>query len=230
MENKKHLIAAQAFILMCALALPFISLYCQEKSPTTNRHTTRAVRTKQTRDPRVLTRKRPAAAQPTAQIEEPAQQAPTAIEQETDDTDITEPLTTTQQVQAAMYPNTWNWYSTFAPLLLASLYKGSETGISSFTSTLIKMFVTRRKAMQAKEELLQDLALKPENYLTMIPPKDALEIVDTLQELDKKTSVTAIMATGAYVGMLNTAIPMLGILMGSAVKIALQMLMPADNS
>ena len=53
---------------------------------------------------------------------------------------------------------------------------------------------------------------------------------DKLVKIEKQTSIPAIVGTGAYIGLINTAVLVMGTLMGSAIGNALQMLMPVEKS
>jgi len=264
MKKNNNLIAAQALLMLCTFALPFISLYCQD-APRQIRRVSRS-QGPRTTTPRSISRKRPvrtSAAPTTAEPEiedavEPAVQTPTTESTE----ENTEPTSHTQQTQAAAQPanTSTSWYNTLVPIFLATLYKGSTTGIKELTDAVVKLFIARREVLTKREELekekeqlnllaylstdegRQKLKTLPQEEQEVykewqtISSKDISKITTALSskesklaKIEKQTSIPAIVGTGAYIGLINTAVLVMGTLMGSAIGSALQMLMPADK-
>jgi hypothetical protein len=232
MKNN-NLIVAQAFMLLCAFALPFISLYCQDKPRKLTRIPKYKYRQMATQKKKFITTDPiPAPELATENTDAPpTQKVPTTASQETEDASTQENTTISsdETKQAQINPQAQrpqiSWYNKFAPLLLAALYKGSETGINAFVNSIVKLFTKRR-------DTLIELEKQKEKYIATIPEenkKEEIQQIDTQLKEFKKTSLSSIAATGIYTGMLNTAVPMMGILMGSTIKIALQMLMPVEN-
>ena len=272
MEKNNNLIAAQVFIMLCAFALPFISLYCQE-APRQIRRVSRAQRPKPTA-PRTFSRKRTVSTSPTLTTTEPetedavepTQETPSVEDKETIDTatpEIPTPGPDAQQTQAVTATaSTWGgWYTALAPLVLASIYKASTTGIKQLTDAVVKLFIARRDVLAKREELekekaqldslnaslaylsteegrkkLQALPEQDQEMYKTIPKyisKMATALSskeDKLVKVEKQTSIPAIVGTGAYIGLINTAVLVMGTLMGSVIGNALQMLMPVEKS
>lgn len=272
MEKNNNLIAAQAFIMLCAFALPFISLYCQE-APRQIRRVSRAQRPKST-TPRSFRRKRSVSTSPaltttepeTQEAVEPTQETPTVEDKEATDSatpEIPTPGPDAQQVQAATADSsTWGgWYTALAPLVLASIYKASTTGIKQLTDAVVKLFIARRDVLAKREELEKEKEAL--NLLAYISTNEGQQALKTLSEqeqeaysrwqttspkdisswkkellgkeskltkVEKQTSIPAIVGTGAYIGLINTAVLVMGTLMGSVIGNALQMLMPVEKS
>jgi hypothetical protein len=222
MKNNNKIIALQACILLCTFALPFISLYCQEKPRQLKKAPLRRRR---------LSEIKKSQATPTTQPEVKKTDEPT---QETPETTEIEAITQTeepQQTQTALIPRTsTSWHNKFTPLLLAMIYQGSETGIAAFTKAMIKLFTTRKTTLEAleKEKKAQEKLISQEPIKDQLFLKQKLE--KEVQQIQQSVSLPTILQASLYMGMLNTAVPIMGLLMGSAVKVALQMLMPAQPS
>ncbi|HLW72618.1 MAG TPA: hypothetical protein VKR54_01075 [Candidatus Babeliales bacterium] len=242
MERKNSLIAAQALIILCTLALPFISIYCQEKLIRTNKTAAeqRPMRRKAPVRRRPTARKtfaqtnptpmeiEPAAAQP---VEKIAPKAPIVAE-DTEKTEAT-PTADTKQAQATTpTPNTWaNLYRNVAAFVLVNVYENvSKTGIGTFTKTVVDLFTKRRKSLAVKKELEEMLAAQPKGFLDNLSKKDLSTLASNMNKLEKETSLSHILSTGAYIGILNTIVPTIGGFMELAIRMALQTLMPRENS
>lgn len=252
MKNNNKLIALQVFIFACIIALPFISIYCQERP------------TRQLRRIKRLPRKKSPVAPPIAQpeiknIDESTQEMPK------EPTESTPQIEEQPQPEALRPPTTWSWYNTIVPFLLVSAYKGTETGIGALTTNIISSFINRRNILAQREDLEKakqklnaleaDFLTNYGKYLTeegksefqylsekeQQPIKNKIASINLLNSTiekkesklipqEKQTTIPAIMATSAYIGILNTTALIMGTLMGSVFKIALQMLMPAQPS
>lgn len=252
MKNNNNLVAIQAFILLCAFALPFISLYCSEKPPRRLSRITRSEFRK--RKQLEKTNQETRASQPEiSEMEKSTQETPS--------TEISEEAPTTEPQIPSSTPRSWSWYDTIAPLLLVSAYKGAETGIGEFAKTIIMLFTAKRDREQLEQQLepiKEKLYLFNADYqkyasteeklaqFETLPTQKQKELLKEFQQIpnlnaivskaeqklmlqEKQTSIPAIIATSTYMGLLNTAVLIMGTLMGSAVKLGIQMLMPAQQ-
>jgi len=232
MKNNGKLLIIKAFMLLFTLTFPLISLSSQEKTG------------------RILKRRGPQYKLKQSQKEQESQQAlqtaqtttaPAQVEppqnitkNSPSDDAITEPnvnneqIAQSQQVKINTAAQTipTNWYYALTPLLLATLYQGAEGGIAAFTKTMIKLFVKRRdslneleKAKKEQEKLISQLPTEQQSFYQAKLKKE-------LEALQQPISIPSLLATGAYVGAINTVLPATGSLLNTALKIGLQMLMP----
>lgn len=237
MERKNSLIAAQAFIMLCAFALPFISLYCQEKPIRAVSASKTAARQRPMSPKRAAVRRRPMARRTpiTTAVAEPVenitQEAPVAAE-DTEEVEANPTASTKQAQTATPAPNTWaNLYRNVASLVLANVYQNvSKSGIGAFTAILTKLFSKRRDSLAQKKEFEEMLASQPKGFLKNLPEKDLSVLESTMKKFEKETSLSHILSTGVYIGILNTVIPTIGGFIGLAIGMALQALMPRENS
>ena len=195
MNKNNNLIATQAFIILCAFALPFISLYCQD-APRRIRRVSGFQRQRTTTPPRSFSGKRPVRTSPVTTTTEPeaeeagqsTQETPTTERKETTETEATtteengEITSHTQETQAATQPSgtRTGWYNTLVPLFLATIYKGSTVGIKELTDAVVKLFIVRRDVVTKREELEKEK--KQLNLVAYLSTDEGQQELKTLPE------------------------------------------------
>ena len=138
-------------------------------------------------------------------------------------------------------PTTTGWlfnaYMVGMPFILVSLDKAVGTGIAASTKNVIKEFMARKAFGDLKANTLQSIDIALANEGMTASPEEKLDTMKYIlkkqkidyDQMEKSTSLSSILSQTAYIGMINTIVPLFATIFGLGVKIALQTLMPSEK-